>query len=251
MRALDTGDTYAAGDLAGITLPGDDAARPARVLVADDDEQALALIERVLARHGHAPLVARTGEEALRLLYGERPDLVLLGLDGRDLDGRTPLERMRELSDVPIMMVGGGSRQDAVAALRAGADDHVTKPYGTQEVLARVDALLRRARPAAEPATRYADAVLEIDYASLDVRIAGEPVQLTALELRVLAVFVEHSGKVLSALQLLALVWGDERAPRARVKLYVGYLREKFRERGVESPIDTVRGFGYRYTPPA
>jgi DNA-binding response OmpR family regulator len=221
------------------------------VLVVEDDEQSLALMERVLSRHGHEPLTTRTGADALRLLRSERPDIVLLDLGLPDVDGRTTLERMRDITDVPIMIVTGrGGEQDAVGALRAGADDYVTKPYGIQEVLARVDALLRRARPAAEPPSRYADSLLEIDFGSLDVLIAGDPVQLTALQLRVLSALVEHRGNVLSAEQILSLAWGDERAPRDRVKLYVGYLREKFRERGVEPPIQTVRGSGYRYQPP-
>ncbi len=252
MQRLDTQNPLQGEELLGIVLPGDDAARPARVLVVEDDEQSLTLMERVLRRQGHEPLTTRTGGEALRLLYGERPDLVLLDLGLPDTDGCTTLARMRDITEVPIMIVTGrDGEQDAVGALRAGADDYVTKPYGIQEVLARVDALLRRARPAAEPPRHYADSLLEIDFASLDIRIAGEPVQLTALQLRVLAALVEHRGKVLSAEQILSLAWGDDHAPRDRVKLYVGYLREKFRERGVESPIETVRGFGYRYQPPA
>ena len=247
MHGLDTRSPQA-----GITLPGDDAARAARVLVVEAEQQPLALMERVLRRHGHEPLSARSGAEALRLLYSERPDLIVLDLDLPDMEGRALLERMRAASGVPIMIVAeSAAEDDAVTALRAGADDFVTKPYGTQEVLARVDALLRRARPAAGPPLTYADPLLEIDFGSLDVRIAGESVALTALELRVLATFVEHRGRILSAEQILGLVWDDPHAPRDRVKLYVGYLREKFRDRGVESPIETVRGFGYRYRPPA
>ena len=89
-----------------------------------------------------------------------------------------------------------------------------------------------------------------MDYASLEVRIAGQPTDLTALELRLLTAFLDHPNHVLSADQLLDLVWGDSALPRERVKLYVAYLREKFREKNVESPIETVRGFGYRYRPP-
>jgi DNA-binding response OmpR family regulator len=252
VETLDTRDQDNRDAIAGLALPGDAPVQSARVLVVEDDEQSLNLIQRVLKRHGLIVLATRTGGEALRLLYSERPDLVLLDLGLPDVDGRATLERMREIADVPIMVVTGrDDEREAVASLRAGADDFVTKPYGIQEVLARIDALLRRARPSAEPPRRYADSVLEIDYGSLDVRIAGEPVALTALQLRVLVALVEHGGKVLSAQQILAIAWGDDLAPRERVKLYVGYLREKFRERGVEPPIETVRGFGYRYRRPA
>ena len=238
-------------ELEALGLPGAAPEQGARLLVVEDDEQSLSLIQRVLSRHGHVVLSTTTGGEALRLLYGERPDLVLLDLGLPDVDGRTTLERMRAITDVPIMVVSGrDSQEDTVEALRAGADDYVTKPYGVQELLARVDALLRRAQPESEPPKRYADAVLEIDFGSLDVRIAGEPADLTALQLRVLAALVEHNGKVLSPQQILTLAWGDDVAPRERVKLYIGYLREKFRERGVEPPIETVRGFGYRYARP-
>jgi DNA-binding response OmpR family regulator len=252
METLGTRDSTDEPDLTGISLPGDQPPQAARILVVEDEEQQLTLMSRVLERHGHVAVAARTGSEALRLLYSERPDLVLLDLGLPDVDGRITLERMREVTDAPIMVVTArDTQEDTVDALRAGADDYVTKPFGIQEVLARIDALLRRVQPDAEPARRYADPVLEIDYASLDVRIAGEPVELTALQLRVLVALVEHAGKVLSAQQILSLAWGDDMAPRERVKLYVGYLREKFRERGVEPPIETVRGFGYRYRRPA
>ena len=205
METLDTRDP---------ALPGDEPVRAARVLVVEDDEQSLSLIQRVLRRHGHVVVSTRTGGEALRLLYSERPDLVLLDLGLPDVDGRATLVRMRDVTDVPIMIVTcRHDQREAVDALRAGADDYVTKPYGVQEVLARVDALLRRVRPAPAPAKHYADSVLEIDFGSLDVRIAGEPVELTALQLRVLAALVEHHGKVLSPQQLLAMAWG--RRPRA------------------------------------
>jgi DNA-binding response OmpR family regulator len=125
------------------------------------------------------------------------------------------------------------------------------KPFGVQELLARVEALLRRRPPAATAPAHYADGLLEIDFASLEVRAAGNVVQLTPLQLRLLTALVQHRGQVLSAEQLLKLAWEDDMVPRERVKLYVGYLRRRFREQGVELPVETVRGFGYRYRPPA
>jgi DNA-binding response OmpR family regulator len=133
-----------------------------------------------------------------------------------------------------------------VRGLRAGADDYVTKPFGRQELLARTAALLRRAGRAGETVESYADSVLAIDALRREVRVAGREIALTPLEFRLLSELARHPNVVLSHEQLLALVWGDERAvSRDQVKLYVGYLRRKL---GPEANlIETVRGFGYRY----
>jgi DNA-binding response OmpR family regulator len=137
-----------------------------------------------------------------------------------------------------------------VSSLRAGADDFMRKPFGVQELLARVEVLLRRAPAAEREPANYSDGLLDIDYASLEVRADGKVVPLTPLQLRLLTALVHHRGHVLSAEQLLRLAWDDELVPRERVKLYVGYLRRRFREQSVDLPIETVRGFGYRYRPP-
>jgi DNA-binding response OmpR family regulator len=138
----------------------------------------------------------------------------------------------------------------AVQSLRAGADDYLTKPFGVQELLARVEVLLRRAiQPEGVP-ERYSDGLIDIDFSSLEVRADGRVVDLTALQLRLLTALVRHRGQVLSAEQLLKLAWDDDLGRRDRVKLYIGYLRRSFRDHGVDLPIETVRGFGYRYRAP-
>jgi DNA-binding response OmpR family regulator len=176
----------------------------------------------------------------------------VLDLELPDLGGLALLARIRELSDVPVMIVTAeGGETSCVDSLRAGADDFMSKPFGVQELLARVEALLRRTPPSAEEPTRYADGLLEIDFASLEVRADDQVVELTPLQLRLLTALVRHSGQVLSAEQLLKLAWEDDLVPRERVKLYIGYLRRRFRDQGVELPVETVRGFGYRYRPPA
>jgi DNA-binding response OmpR family regulator len=226
---------------------------PAKVLVVDDDETIRELVAALLRRAGHQVLGAPEGRAALRVLFRERVELVLLDLDMPGLDGWQTLERVRELSDVPVIMLTGQERElDKVRALRAGADDYVVKPFGHQELVARADALLRRSAGgrAAAPPDVYSDAALTVDHEQRTVRVDDIELALTPLEFRLLAAFVRHPGQVLSADRLLDLVWGDRLGGRDQVKLAVGRLRAKLAPHLDETPITTVRGFGYRYAPP-
>jgi DNA-binding response OmpR family regulator len=149
------------------------------------------------------------------------------------------------------MLTARGGELERVRGLKAGADDYVVKPFGSQELVARVEALLRRA-PAPGPAVlqeRYDDDRLSIDFARRAVTFDGAEVSLTPLEFKLLAAFVRHPRLVLSRDQLLELVWGDAHGVSSdQVKLYVGYLRRKLApEDPAGVPIETVRGFGYRY----
>jgi DNA-binding response OmpR family regulator len=223
-----------------------------RVLVIEDDESSRFLLRRALERNGFAVVEAQTGNDGLRALYGTRPDVVLLDIGLPDLDGWSTLDRIRQLTDVPVMMVTAQSSElQKVRALKAGADDYMTKPLGLQELLARTEVLLRRSRRHDDAPARYADSLVEIDFQAAEARAAGKPLGLTPLEFRLLTAFVRHLHQVLSADQLLAMAWGDQGFARERVKIYVGYLRNKFREVGEQAPIDTIRGFGYRYRPPS
>jgi len=223
----------------------------ASVLVVDDDADVRTLVCELLARAGYAVSEAPDGREALRLLYDERPDLIVLDVSMPELDGWATLERIRELSSVPVVMLSAmGAELEKVRALRSGADDYVTKPFGRQELLARVESVLRRA-PSREVRATYADALLEVDFSQRRVRANGADVELTPLEFRLLTAFVDHPGQLLEHEQLLQLVWGGERgSSRDQVKLYVGYLRRKLGAAGVSPDvIESVRGYGYRYSP--
>ncbi len=234
----------------GRTLPGHEPRGAARALVVEDDMDARALLHRALARNGLQVVQSADAAGALRLLFDRRPDVVILDLTLPDLDGHALLTRIRELSEVPVIVVTASSDEaSCVRMLRAGADDFLGKPFGVQELLARVEALLRRAPYATPRPARYSDSLLDIDYGALEVRAHGKLVDLTPLQLRLLSALVQHRGQVLSPEQLLSLAWNDEFVPRDRVKLYVGYLRRRFREHDVELPVETVRGFGYRYKP--
>jgi len=225
----------------------------ARVLVIDDDGDIRRLVAELLKRAGLTVEEAEDGRSGLRALHRTSPDLVVLDVSMPDLDGWETLERIRDLSEVPVLMLTArGDELERVRGLKAGADDYVVKPFGRQELVARVQALLRRTGPRIdEPQARYADDRVTIDFAQRTVTFDGDDVSLTPLEFKLLAAFVRHPRQVLSRDQLLELVWGDSRGVATdQVKLYVGYLRRKLApEDTARVPIETVRGFGYRYQP--
>jgi DNA-binding response OmpR family regulator len=145
------------------------------------------------------------------------------------------------------MLTARAEELERVRGLKGGADDYVAKPFGRQELLARIEALLRRTTTREPTREHYRDEFVEVDYANRAVKVRGEAVQLTPLEFRLLTTFVENRNQVLSRDQLLELVWGDRRGVLGeQVKIYVGYLRRKLGI-GEDGPIETVRGFGYRY----
>jgi len=224
---------------------------PPSVLVVDDDPDVRALVSTLLGRAGYVVAEAADGHAALKALYRRHPDLVVLDVNMPDLDGWATLERIRELSDVPVVMLSArGEELEKVRALRSGADDYVTKPFGRQELLARVETVLRRTG-GGEPKQTYSDALLTVDFSERRLSVGDRLVELTPLEFRLLAAFVEHPNQLLEHGQLLEMVWGGERGTsRDQVKLYVGYLRKKLAAAGAgPGAIETVRGFGYRYSP--
>jgi DNA-binding response OmpR family regulator len=223
-----------------------------RVLVVDDEADIRELVRELLGRAGYDVLEAPNGSEALRVFYAQQPDFVILDVQMPVLDGWETLARIREVSDVPVLMLTARAEElDKVRGLHAGADDYITKPFGRQELLARVGANLRRASGREKTPEIYADNFVTIDFAQREVFAGDDEVSLTPLEFRLLTAFVQNPNQVLSHEQLLELVWGDERAAeRDQLKLYVGYLRRKLGTPAEgESPIETVRGFGYRYRP--
>jgi DNA-binding response OmpR family regulator len=227
--------------------------KSAGVLVVEDDDDVRRLVRVLLERAGHTVVEAVNGLEALHRLQEDQPDLVVLDVSMPELDGWQTLERMRDVSDVPVLMLTARTGElDKVRGLRGGADDYVTKPFGRQELLARIEALLRRTSGPPQMRPAYEDPGLRIDFRSREVIAGGRPVQLTPLEFRLLSAFVSHPNETLGRERLLELVWGDpEGLGVDQVKLYVGYLRRKLGWDAAASPIETVRGFGYRYRPPA
>jgi DNA-binding response OmpR family regulator len=225
----------------------------ARILVVDDDDDVRDLVRLLLERAAYDVSVAADGREGLRQAYALRPDLIVLDLAMPELTGWQALDRIRDLSDVPILVLTASSSEaEKVRGLRGGADDYVTKPFGRQELLARIDVLLRRPTARSPAPEVLDDGFLRVDFGNRRVEVHGEEIALTPLEYKLMAVFARHPHQVLSRDQLLELVWNDSLHTSAdQVKLYVGYLRRKLEPVSQHLPIETVRGFGYRYRPHA
>jgi DNA-binding response OmpR family regulator len=230
-----------------------------RVLVVDADDDARDLVRDLLGRAGALVVEACDGREALQALPGAQPELIVLDVSVPGVDGRRTLERLHDLTRVPVLVLTvRGAAPGQLRGLRDGADDYVTKPFGRQELLARCGALVRRARRSqrrgAGAGETHADSLVHIDVADARVEVAGVEVRLTPLEFRMLVAFVRHPEQVLARDRLLELVWGDSGAVASeQVKLYVGYLRRKLEPAigAGDGPIETVRGLGYRYRPDA
>jgi DNA-binding response OmpR family regulator len=229
--------------------------RDLAILVIEDDETTRALLRRAFARADARVIEAGDGREGMRAIYSEKPDAVLLDIEMPDIDGFGALERIRELSNIPVMMLTSHEDQDVkMRAFDSGADDYVTKPFDVDEVVARTRALVRRsgARASADQSRdRYADEYLEIDFAAVEAHVNGTTLTLTPLQFRLLSTFVRHPNQALTPDQLLGLAWGGEAYSPDRVKVHVANLRKKLTDAGAPPDrIQTVRGFGYRYQRP-
>lgn len=224
-----------------------------QVLVIEDDADIALGVRIVLTRNGFDVTVAGDGREGLRVFHATRPELVILDIGLPGLDGWAVLERIRDLSDVPVLVLTALAQEsDKVRGLRDGADDYLTKPFGNAELAARAQTLLRRRRAERDEAETYDDGVVRVDFGSHEVSVDDAPVALTPTEFRLLAAFVRHRGQTLTQDMLLDLAWKDPLGIGPdRVKYSVMRLRRKLGARaGGDSPIEAVRGFGYRYRPP-
>jgi len=221
---------------------------PATILVVDDEPPIRRLLRATLGAHQHRVVEAATAREALSLLRHERPDLMLLDLGLPDMDGQALIHAVRAESAVPIVVLSSrGGEADKVAALDAGADDYVTKPFGAEELLARIRAALRHRlqQQGAQPAFESGD--LAVDLVHRRVRARGQAVHLSPKEYDILEQFVLHAGKVLTHRHLLRAVWGRDSADPQYLRVYIRQLRQKL-EADPEQPahILTEAGVGYR-----
>jgi DNA-binding response OmpR family regulator len=220
------------------------------VLVVEDDPDIALGLKTVLDRSGFEVVEANTGRDGLRAFHAAQPNLVVLDIGLPEMDGWTVLERIRDLSDVPVLILTGhGLEAEKVRGLRGGADDYLTKPFGNAEFVARVQALLRRQTAAEPEAEVYDDGSVQVNFGTHEVAVDGVPVELTATEYRLLAALIRHRGQVLSPVKLLDLAWSDPFGVGPdRVKYSVMRLRRKLGANADAGPsIEAVRGFGYRY----
>jgi two-component system KDP operon response regulator KdpE len=223
----------------------------ATVLVVDDEPQMRKFIRITLDANDYQVIEATTAAEAVRQATSRTPDLVLLDLGLPDADGSEVIKRLREWSPIPIVVISARGKEDEkVNALDAGADDYVTKPFGSAELLARIRVALRHAaRPAdgASPEVEIGEDV-RVDLARRVVQVRGEEVHLTPTEYKLLAVLVKHSGMVLTHKQLLDQVWGPGHAHQMQyLRVYMTQLRHKLeREPARPKHLLTEAGVGYR-----
>ena len=230
--------------------PRDAAAREPLVLVVEDEPQLVRLLRATLPPHGYQMVAATTGVQALVEAATRAPDIVLLDLGLPDLDGVEVVRRIREWSPMPIVVVSArGQERDKVEALDAGADDYLTKPFGTGELLARMRVALRHSANPGEPGQSVVEAGdLRVDLAARVVQRAGEEVRLTRTEYRLVATLAQHAGKVLTHRQLLREVWGPNALEDTQyLRVYMAQLRHKL-EHDPARPrhLVTETGVGYR-----
>lgn len=223
------------------------------ILIVEDDPDIARVLALLLAMNGYHVERAGDGRSGLRMAYETQPDLMLLDVGLPGMDGMTVLQRVRDLSDLPVLMLSARDREsDKIRGLRAGADDYLTKPFTNGELLARVEALLRRARPPRWSQRVYDDGVLRIDPVSRLVYVDDREVALTPTEFRLLNMLTRNAGAALTTGQLLAEAWEDPTGiGTERVKFTVLRLRRKLQgDDPAVSAIEAVRGIGYRYRSP-
>jgi two-component system, OmpR family, KDP operon response regulator KdpE len=223
-----------------------------RILVIEDEPEIRRFLRASLAANGFSVHEAETGRDGLRQASSTPPDVVILDLGLPDLDGLVVIEELRGWSRVPtIVLSARGQESDKIAALDAGADDYLTKPFSVGELLARLRVALRHsARSAEENASSvFVAGNLEVDLSRRQTRVAGEPVHLTPTEYRLLTLLIKNAGRVVTHRSLLKEVWGPDSTQEAHyLRVYVNQLRKKLGDSSV-SPrlIMTEPGVGYRF----
>jgi two-component system KDP operon response regulator KdpE len=222
--------------------------KPRPIVVAiDSDKGTRRLLRQVLEPRGYRVFEADTAQRGLQAASGHRPDVVILELDLPDLDGLNVLERLREWSRAPVLVLSGRKGEaDKVAALDAGANDYLTKPFGSGELLARLR-VLQRPIPWVTEGPLLQEGNFSVNLATHEVRIKGRRVQLTPTEEALLYVLVRYAGKVVTTTHLIRSLWGPEAQNKTRdVQVYLGSLRKKLESYASGVRIETKGSVGYK-----
>jgi two-component system KDP operon response regulator KdpE len=227
--------------------------KPVRILVVDDDPQIRRFLRVSLGAHGYQVIEATSGEDGVTKAATERPDLLILDLGLPGVGGPQVIERVREWSDVPIIILSVRDQEaDKVAALDSGADDYVTKPFGMDELLARIRTALRHRLQSETPTPIFRTGGLVVDLGRRIVTVDGKEVRLAPREYDLLRVLVVHAGRVLTHRQILRQVLGPGAGEETHwLRVYVGQLRRKIEENSAQPRyIRTEPGVGYRLRAP-
>ena len=223
---------------------------PARILIVDDEQNIIATVAPLLRARGYEVVSAGTGRAALAAMERDQPDLIVLDLGLPDIEGVEVCRQVRQTSSVPVLVLSArGAEGDKVRALDAGADDYVTKPFGAEELLARIRATLRRVDPASPPGEPIVRGSLVIDRERFRVVRDGEVLRLTPKEFELLTLLAQHPGRVLTHRAILRAVWGPHAVDQPEhLRVLVGSLRKKI-EANPSAPtyILTEPWVGYRF----
>ena len=225
-------------------------ARKTKVLVVDDEPKIRMFVRANLEARGYEVHIAQDGVEAMEMAGRILPDLIVLDVNMPRMDGIEACRRIREWGDMPIIMLSvRGDENDKVKALDEGADDYITKPFGIEELLARIRVALRRSAGTTAVAPAITIGHLEIDLANRVVKRGGQIVKLTRTEYELLAYLISHAGKILTHKELLQNVWGPEYGDESEyLRVFIGQLRRKIEDDPSNpSLIVTEPRFGYRF----
>src|SRR5512138_125833 len=222
---------------------------PVKILVVDDERPIRRFLSASLGNQ-YKVLEAENGNNAIKIAAIDRPELIILDLGLPDMDGTDVTRQLREWTDVPIIVISvRDSEEDKVAALDAGADDYLTKPFGASELAARIRVALRRSSRLAENTQIFQHGDLLIDFVKRDVRVSGNPISLTPTEYAILRTLINHAGKVFTHQQLIKEVWGGNYEMNSHLlRVNISNLRRKIESNPLQPRhIITEAGVGYRF----
>ena len=222
-----------------------------KVLVVDDEADLVVLLQRWLQEDEYEVYSASSGEEALKLFYQYKPELSITDLRMPGMDGFQLISRIREMSDVHVLVFSAfGDEESVVRGLELGADEYLVKPVSKRVFLARVRSLLRRASPPDQSPEGYGDSTLTMNYLTYEAQVRGQSTYLRPTEFRLLAYLVDNHDRVISQSELLDRVWGDHAGSLESLVWYISSLRQKV-EVDQKNPVNivTVPRMGYRYVP--